>query len=136
MTPPPPQKAGGSLRCRQCGARLSSGDEWCSLCLTPTSEPEPEPEPVVQAPSETPQGRHARAADPRDAAAVEARAQEMLAGLAADEAAVTDRSVFAVIKAHLALGQLPGGRYAVAFGATLLLLVLLMGGLTALGMLL
>ncbi len=58
-----------------------------------------------------------------------------MAGLAADESAVAESSAFTVLKAHLALGQIPGGRYAVAFGGALVLLVLLMTGLTVLGML-
>ena len=63
----------------------------------------------------------------------EARAGELLAGLAAHESTVS--SSFTVFKAHLALGQLPGGKYAVALGGGVLLLVVLMVGLTVLGML-
>ncbi|WP_285625056.1 hypothetical protein [Kineosporia sp. NBRC 101677] len=72
-------------------------------------------------------GRHLRG--PED----EARAGEFLAGLAAHESAAS--SSFTVLKAHLALGQLPGGKYAVAFGGGVLLLVVLMVGLTLLGLL-
>lgn len=49
---------------------------------------------------------------------------------------MSDASVLTVFRAHLALGQIPGGKYAVAFGGGLFLLIVLMGGLTLLGMLL
>ncbi|GAA3626116.1 hypothetical protein GCM10022223_49190 [Kineosporia mesophila] len=144
-SPPPPQTTGGPLRCRQCGARLTPGVEWCSLCLTPTAvaaviEDEVRGGPEGAAPGEVPpaagevvwpserrKGRHVRDPGPGEEPA------ELVAGLARDESA--NRPAVAVMKAHLALGQLPGGKYAIAFGGGLLLLVLLMAGLTVLGLL-
>ncbi len=32
-------------RCRACGARLTSGAPWCSLCFTPVTAPAPEAPP-------------------------------------------------------------------------------------------
>ncbi|GLY32858.1 hypothetical protein [Kineosporia sp. NBRC 101731] len=159
-SPPPPQTTGGPLRCRECGARLTPGVEWCSLCLTPTAVPvepvgavreddvESGPEGAADGvagnvagnvagsgpaagevvwPSDRRKGRHVRDPGPGE------EPGELVAGLARDESA--NRPAVAVMKAHLALGQLPGGKYAIAFGGGLLLLVLLVAGLTLLGLL-
>jgi hypothetical protein len=106
---PPPS------RCRQCGARLADGVDWCSLCLTPVNQPEPPREPEREP---APKGRHTNT-----------DVEELLAGM--DET----RSALTVARAHLALAEIPGGKYALAFGGGLLLLILLMGGLTLLGLL-
>jgi hypothetical protein len=97
-------------RCRHCGARLGAEDAWCSLCLTPTAE-------VVAA--EAPRHR-AEAAAP----------DQMIGDL------TEDPSTLAVIRAHLALSELPGGKYTLALGGGVVLLLLLMAGLTVLGLLL
>jgi hypothetical protein len=47
-----------------------------------------------------------------------------------------DPSTLAVIRAHLALSELPGGKYTLALGGGVVLLLLLMAGLTVLGLLL
>jgi hypothetical protein len=98
------------LRCPQCSAHVSPGADWCTLCYTdlrpppepPVVEAAPEPElvvepaPVPEQSGEQPavvQGKHTRSATaygdaaPLDAAgltAFEARADEMLAMLAAE----------------------------------------------------
>lgn len=99
-------------RCRHCGARLGPEDAWCSLCLTPTTEPvaePPDPEPLTQQPLTQ---------------------QPLIGDLEGD------RSTLAVIRAHLALAELPGGRYTLALGGGVILLLILMAGLTVLGLLL
>ncbi len=106
-------------RCRHCGARLGAEDAWCSLCLTPTAEPAPE---VVKAEEEP---RHRAEAPDTD---------RLIEDLAADEAG--DRSALAVVRAHLALAELPGGKYTLALGGGVVLLLVLLAGLTLLGLLL
>jgi hypothetical protein len=58
----------------------------------------------------------------------------LIEDLAADEAG--DRSALAVVRAHLALSELPGGKYTLALGGGVVLLLILMAGLTVLGLLL
>lgn len=62
------------------------------------------------------------------------QAARMLAGLARQEHGGDDPSAFTVARAHLALAEVPGGKYMLALGGALLLLALLMVGLTLLGM--
>lgn len=70
-----------------------------------------------------------------DDRAAQKRTEQMLAGLAEQEHGSGDPSTLSVARAHLALAELPGSRSALAFGGALVLLVVLMGGLTLLGML-
>ena len=122
-------------RCGACGARLSPGADWCSLCLTPVAptpaavDPpagqDPPAGPVRRTGAPPPEARQvpADAADAADDVAAEVAAERLLARLQAES--VRQRPLGAGRLAGASRGALLGLGVLLALGASAVVVGLL-----------